>query len=92
MEHLGSLEEIRRYYEAREMAIHDEITRITGARAEGLLTGEAKGRLEGKLAGKLEDARKMLLKNIDENLVAEITELPLEQIQRLKTEIAGEIH
>lgn len=25
LEHLGTLEEIRRYYEAREMAIHDEI-------------------------------------------------------------------
>jgi hypothetical protein len=35
LEHLGSLEEIRRYYELREKAIHDEITRITGAKAEG---------------------------------------------------------
>ena len=41
LEHLGSLDEIRRYYEAREMALHDEITRITGAREEG--------RIEGKL-------------------------------------------
>jgi len=32
---LGSFDEIRRYYEAREIAIHDEISRITGARAEG---------------------------------------------------------
>jgi predicted transposase/invertase (TIGR01784 family) len=92
LEHLGSLEEIRRYYEAREMAIHDEITRITGAREEGLLAGEAKGRLEGKLEGRLEDARKMLIKNIDENLIAEITELPLEQIRKIKAEIAGKIH
>ena len=37
---LGSFDEIRRYYEAREMAIHDEITRITGARAEGKLEGK----------------------------------------------------
>jgi predicted transposase/invertase (TIGR01784 family) len=81
---LGSLDEIRRFYEAREMAIHDEITRITGAREEGLLTGEAKGRLE--------DVRKMLLKNIDENLIVEITELPLKQIKILKAEISGEIH
>ncbi len=35
LEQLGSLDEIRRYYEAREMAIHDEVTRITGAREEG---------------------------------------------------------
>ncbi len=37
---LGSFDEIRRYYEAREIAIHDEITRITGARAEGKLEGK----------------------------------------------------
>jgi len=37
---LGSFDEIRRYYEVREMAIHDEITRITGARAEGKLEGK----------------------------------------------------
>jgi predicted transposase/invertase (TIGR01784 family) len=35
LKQLGSFDEIRRYYEAREIAIHDEITRITGARAEG---------------------------------------------------------
>ena len=88
LEHLGSLEEIRRYYEAREMAIRDEITRITGAREEGLLAGEAKGRLEGKV----EVARKMLLKNTDVNLIVETTELPLELIHRLKKEIDGEVH
>ena len=37
---LGSFDEIRRYYEAREVSIHDEITRITGARAEGKLEGK----------------------------------------------------
>ena len=30
LERLGSLDEVKRYYEAREMAIHDEVTRITG--------------------------------------------------------------
>ena len=45
---LGSFDEIRRYYEAREMAIHDEITRITGARAEGKLEGKIEGKIEGK--------------------------------------------
>jgi hypothetical protein len=36
LEYLGTNEEIRRYYDSREKAIHDEITRITGAREEGL--------------------------------------------------------
>jgi hypothetical protein len=33
---LGSLEEVRRYYEAREKTIRDEANRLAGAREEGL--------------------------------------------------------
>jgi predicted transposase/invertase (TIGR01784 family) len=80
VEYLGSLDEIRRYYEAREMAIHDEITRITGAKEEGIAQE------------KLDAARKMLIKNTDEQFIADVTGLSLEQIQKLKTEIAGEAH
>ena len=62
---------------------------------EGLMAGEAKGKAEGKaegiLEGKMKDARKMLAKNMDEDLVADITELPLEQIKKLEAEIAGNI-
>jgi len=39
LEYLGTNAEIRRYYELREKAIHDEITRITGARNEGKAEG-----------------------------------------------------
>ena len=42
LKQLGSFDEIRLYYEAREMAIHDEISRITGAREEGREKGERK--------------------------------------------------
>jgi predicted transposase/invertase (TIGR01784 family) len=72
LERLGSLDEVKRYYEAREMAIHDEVTRITGARAEG------------RIDGKLEDARKMLSKNMPEELIAEITGISLEELRKLK--------
>ncbi len=80
LERLGSLDEVRRYYEAREMAIHDEITRITGARAEG----EA----EGITKGKLDDARRMLSRNLPEDLIIDITGLSREQIAKLKAESA----
>ncbi|RCX13480.1 putative transposase/invertase (TIGR01784 family) [Anaerobacterium chartisolvens] len=43
LEYLGSLDEIKRYYESREMAVHDEITRLVGAREEGLQEGMEKG-------------------------------------------------
>ena len=54
LERLGSFDEIRRYYEAREMAIHDEVTRLTGAKAEGIAEGIAKGRTEGRTEGRAE--------------------------------------
>jgi predicted transposase/invertase (TIGR01784 family) len=73
LERLGSLDEVQRYYEAREMAIHDEVTRITGARAEG------------KAEGKLEDARKMLAKQMPEELITEITGISREELEKLKT-------
>jgi predicted transposase/invertase (TIGR01784 family) len=76
LEHLGSFEEIRRYYEAREMAIHDEITRITGAREEG--------REEGKVAGKLEMAKNLLLMGLDPEAVAKAAALPDEKIVELQ--------
>ncbi len=74
LERLGSLDEVKRYYEAREMAIHDEITRITGARAEGIMEG------------KLEAARKMLAKQMPEELIIEITGISLEELRKLNGE------
>jgi conserved hypothetical protein (putative transposase or invertase) len=75
LERLGSLDEVKRYYEAREMAIHDEVTRITGAKAEGIMEG------------KLEAARKMLAKQMPEELITEITGISLDELRKLK---AGE--
>ena len=88
LETLGSLDEIRRFYEAREMALHDEVTRITGAKEEG----EIKGKIEGKMEEKIETARKMLLQNMDERLIADITSLSVTEINSLKIKIAGENH
>ncbi len=82
MERLGNLDEVKRYYEAREMAIHDEVTRITGAKAEGRAEGEA----DGILKGKLEAARKMLVKQMPEELIIEITGITGEELRKLKCE------
>ncbi|HHZ20443.1 MAG TPA: hypothetical protein GX391_08065, partial [Firmicutes bacterium] len=40
---------------------------------EAWLAGETKGKYEGILEGKLEDARKMLAKQLPEDLIMEIT-------------------
>ena len=70
LERLGSLDEVKRYYEAREMAIHDEVTRITGAKAEVLR----------------ETALKMLSKQMPEELIIEITGISLEELRKIKGE------
>jgi predicted transposase/invertase (TIGR01784 family) len=83
LEHLGSFDEIRRYYEAREMAIHDEISRITGARAEGISIGRSEGKAEGQLAKSVEIA-KNLLDILDDQTISKKTGLPIEDVSKLR--------
>jgi predicted transposase/invertase (TIGR01784 family) len=71
-----SLDEVKRYYEAREMAIHDEVTRITGARAEG--------QAEGIIKGKLETAQNLLSMGMSVPKIAAATGLAVEQIEQLQ--------
>ncbi len=77
LERLGSLDEVRRYYEAREMAIHDEVTRITGARAEGRTDRER------------EIARNMLLEGLAASLVVKLTGLSDVEVEKLRAETTG---
>ena len=71
LEQLGSFEEIKRYYEAREIAIHDEVTRITGARAEG------------QLERSIQIARS-LLDILDDRTISEKTGIPLEDVVKMR--------
>ena len=55
---------------------------------EGLLEGEQKGRIEGEQKGRIETAKAMLAKGMEMTLIAEITNLPKEQLLQLKEELA----
>jgi predicted transposase/invertase (TIGR01784 family) len=77
LQRLGSLEEVRRYYEAWEKATRDEASRLATAREEG----EARG----KLNEKFETAGKMLAKGLSDDLIMEMTGLTLNEIAKLKT-------
>ena len=70
---LSSDEETRRLYDLREKAIHDEITRITGAKEEGR---------EERIK---EVAVNMLSNDID--IITKITGLPIKQIEEIKKDI-----
>ena len=76
LEYLGTNEEIRRYYDLREKAIHDEITRITGARDEGMQLGIQQQRLEA--------AKKMIHDGLDDKLIEKYTGASLSEIENLK--------
>ena len=89
LKQLGSFDEIRRYYEAREMAIHDEISRITGAREEGREVGRAEGREEGREEGERKKAMQIaesLLGILDNRTISEKTGLSLEDVGKLRTQ------
>ena len=47
------------------------------------------GKLEGRLEGKLEAARNAVKKGFSLEDIAEITGLPLETVQKLKTELSN---
>ena len=83
LERLGSFDEIRRYYEAREMAIHDEVTRLTGAKAEGIAEGRVEGISEGERKKALQIARS-LLDVLDDKVISEKTGLPIEEVTKLR--------
>lgn len=72
LEYLGSLDEIKRYYEAREMAVHDEITRITGAKEEG------------RTEEKVEIAKKLIAMGMEAVQIIEVTGLSEEEVKRLQ--------
>lgn len=61
---------------------------IREMKEEAIIAGKAEGILEGRL----DAARKMLAKNVSDDLVAEFTGLSLEQIKMLKDETARETH
>ena len=80
LEYLGTNEEIRRYYELREKAIHDEITRLIGAKEEGIQQGIQQG--EDKKG--FEVARKMLLDGVEDNIIQKYTGVSKENLEKLR--------
>ena len=72
-------EKARMLYEAREAELKDQVTRMMEA--------EQKGNLKGKLEGKRDVALKMLDMGLDLNTVAKVTDLSLEELEKLKRDI-----
>jgi len=77
-------EENRRLYEAREMFLHDQATRMYEAKEEGLEEGMKKGLEEGKETV----AKNMLSLDIDDELIIKATGLDQSIIDKLKKSLS----
>ena len=81
-----SKEEYAKYWES-EKIFYDNVGAFMAARAKGIAEGEAKGRAEGRAEGieenKRENARKMKAKGYKAEDIAEITGLPVSEIDTL---------
>lgn len=69
----------REQYNMREKAIYDRISALENA--------EAKGKLEGKIEGTLEVAKKLLLADVDINIIISSTGLNEEEIFKVKEKL-----
>lgn len=76
-------EKARMAYEARDMEIHDQKTRIKSAREKGIKEGMEKGMEKGVKKGKIDVARN-LLDILDDETIALKTGLSIEEIKKLR--------
>ena len=77
-------EENRRLYEAREMFLHDQATRMYEAKEEGLEEGMKKGLEKGKETV----AKNMLSLGIEDELIIKATGLDQSIIDKLKKSLS----
>ena len=77
--------------EVTRMIYNFELT-VKEMKEEATLLGEARGKAEGILEGKLDNARRMLAKNLPEDLIVELTGLSPEQLACLKNASPGGNH
>ncbi len=80
-------DELLQVYEAREKRLHDEATRLSDAKEEGLLEGIEKGIQKGIQKGSLEKAKDaaIVLKkaNVSIDIICKSTGLTEEEIEKL---------
>lgn len=74
---LSSDEDTRRLYELREKAIRDDLSRLSGAKAEG----------EKNKAIKI--VKNAINKGLNDSDIQELTEMNIEEIQRIRKEVEG---
>ena len=70
-------------YEKKEIYQYDKQIMLKDERREGIKEGIKKGKLEGIKEGQIAMAKSMKAKNMDINLISEITGLTIEEVNKL---------
>ena len=70
-------------YEKKEIYQYDKQITLEEKRREGIKEGMKKGKLEGIKEGQIAMAKSMKAKNMDINLISEITGLTIEEVNKL---------
>ena len=73
-----------RLSELREKAIWDEVSRLNGAKAEGLQQGLEQGLQQGLQQEKINIARRMLAKGAALEDIVDITGLAVEEVSKMQ--------
>ena len=76
-----------REYQQREDAIREEITKFNRVKREGIAEGIEKGKAEGKAEEKIQNAINALKEGLNVELVARITNLSIEKVNRLREQM-----
>ena len=76
-------EDLQMTYVRRMMADWDRKGQLATAKMQGLEEGRAEGRAEGREQERLKMARAMKTHGMDASVIADITGLPLKQIEEL---------
>ena len=79
LEYLSSDKETVALYRAREDSLHERANMISSAKLDG--------KIEGKMEGKWKMLKTCLAKNMPEDLIVEISGLPVEQIRKIKSKL-----
>jgi predicted transposase/invertase (TIGR01784 family) len=77
---LGTNQETIRLYELREKSIHDEITRLLGAREEG----KQEGIKEGIKENQIQVIKNMLHLGVDIDIICSATEVSRKEIEKIR--------
>jgi predicted transposase/invertase (TIGR01784 family) len=74
----------RLLYEASLKSARDAYAELVSARDKGLAEGRVEGRVQGRVEERQEIARSMLARNLDPQLIADLTGLTADELARLR--------